>query len=99
MRERTVMRGMARLFWRYFNTLAVPSTLWESGHFYFAPTTVRLLVDAATSVWYEDMVHSTENPGRKQKERQNEVPDRACNTLGFNSDLPGDHSGWGGRRH
>jgi hypothetical protein len=32
------MRGMARLFWRDFNTLAGPSTLWESGHFYFAPT-------------------------------------------------------------
>src|ERR1017187_3764730 len=38
MRERTVMRGMARLFWRDFCGLATPSTLWESGHFYFAPT-------------------------------------------------------------
>ena len=38
MRERTVMRGMARLFWRDFRELAAPSTLWESGDFYFALT-------------------------------------------------------------
>jgi hypothetical protein len=29
---------MARLFWRDFCEFATPSTLWESGHFYFAPT-------------------------------------------------------------
>src|ERR1035438_6994842 len=40
MRERTVMRGMARLFWRDFCELVTPSTLWDSGHFYFAPTPV-----------------------------------------------------------
>ena len=47
MRERTVMRGMARLFWRDFCELATPSTLWESGHFYFAPTPVFFILALA----------------------------------------------------
>src|ERR1039457_2178203 len=52
MRERTVMRGMARLFWRDFCGLATPSTLWESGHFYFAPTQVVRQVAACNHIGY-----------------------------------------------
>lgn len=53
MRERTVMRGMARLFWRDFCELATPSTLWESGHFYFAPTVGAAGLRAIEDRWYD----------------------------------------------
>src|SRR5664279_329834 len=59
--------------------------------------TVRLLLDAATSVWYEDRVRSMGNPGRNQKESSNEVPDPVGNTLDLSGGLPGDHGEWGGR--
>src|ERR1039458_10460584 len=60
MRERTVMRGMARLFWRDFCGLAAKSCLWESGHFYFAPTAGhRAFAVAPRNVLDYDPMHGT----------------------------------------
>jgi hypothetical protein len=43
---------MARLFWRDFCGLATPSALWESGHFYFAPTQKQATVANHALVGY-----------------------------------------------